>query len=277
VEHGLICAWNGMNIFTIDCLSGFFIRAIEWVERVVGMEFDELNNFVIVATDHGLQLFALDLRIVARLERVKVVITSVSSGDGRKWQSEPIYATGHVDGSIRLWQLENWGFREAAAIKPSPNPISSLLIIAFNKAILAVDSKGSAFSASVEDIQMKFLRSAVFEKCAVCGASLRYRTLELCSNCGLAICKQCSGRKPIRCTTCSAAPVEPEMEAGQPPETACEAEEDEPERDVPVPIIPTRSEPVFELEHLDEWAVDLQYRDDDDLVVVAKKGYRHTI
>jgi hypothetical protein len=273
IEHGLICAWNGLKMFTIDCLSGFFIREIEWTKRVVGMEFDELNNFVIVATRHGLQLFALDLRIVAQLEPVKIEITSVASGDGHKWQSEPMYATGHVDGTVRLWYLENWCFREAAAVCPSPNPISSLLIIALDKAILAVDSRGCAFSASVEDIRMKFLRSTVFEKCAACGTSLRNGTPELCSNCGLAVCKQCSGKKPIRCTTCSAAPVEPGTEAEQQPET----EEEEPDRDVPIAIIPSRSEPLLEVEHVDEWAVDLRYRDDDDLTTVAKKAYRHTI
>jgi hypothetical protein len=283
-QHGLICGWDGYSIFLIDSASGFFVREISFGQAVVNLEFDEANNFIVVTGKKSLLLLGFDLRVVAQIGRMKNAFTCSCCGDPSLWLRTPIYATGHVDGTCTVWQLSDWTFQEVASMKPSHHPIATVHIFALDRVLLVIDESGDTFSASVEAICMKFLRINLFEKCVVCGASVRNASPMLCSLCGLAVCKACvAARRPVRCTACVQGE---EVQAPESPDFGpAKGEEDENEKEITLTLAPLMSQPLVVLEpkaQLDEGAIDLKYRDSALIdrkqeSNMQKRKFRHTV
>jgi hypothetical protein len=263
-HFGLVLASTGDSLFLLDLCSGFLIRQIPFSHAIIDVAFAEANDFVVAVSDRRLTVFALDLRIVATLElpgarRAPLGdITCFSCQPATVWLASPLFATGHSDGSVRVWELDtaDWTFRECAAFTALRCSVATVHLFARCQALLMIDAdSGTTFVASIEAIGARFIHHALFERCAVCDTPLRNASGALCARCGLAVCRSCvSAKRPPRCSACTQGEGEP------PPSPAAEEEEQE-EGLTLADVTPWASARFLPFGPRENGAVDLRYRE----------------
>jgi WD40 repeat protein len=266
-HFGLVCGATGDSLLIVDLCSGLTARRAPFAHAAVALAFDEANGFVVAAAARAIVVFALDLRTVAEIElRAQcATITALSCQPATVWLTSPLFATGHADGTARVWQLDTggWAFREVAYFGGPRQPLAAVHLFARCQALMMIEARsGAAHVASVDNIGARFLRAGMFAACAVCEAALRPGGAVQCVRCGLALCKGCvAAKRPVRCATCVQAD-------GEVTATALAAEEEEVDERVAVAlgaVTPHRSGGVDlgSEEPRDSGAVDLQYRETD--------------
>jgi hypothetical protein len=210
-HFGLACGSTGAAVLFFDLGSDFLARQAPLAHSLVGLEFDEANGFVIAAGARTIAALAFDGRTVAELD----LGAALSCQPATVWFTSPLLATGHSDGTARLWQIDtaDWTFREVACFGGLRQPLPAVHLFARCQALLMIEA------AQVASADAKFFHVGLFAKCAVCEAAVRQGSAVLCKNCGLAVCKECvAAKRRIRCGPC----VQAEVEA---PSPAAEEEE----------------------------------------------------
>lgn len=204
------------ELLLYDIAGGFLMRKYP-VSGVNFLSFDETNDFIVAATTNQLVVLSLNFQLMATAE-AHTEITSISTGDGILWCPKPMFATGHADGSIFLWEINIYEKIIVAQplCKALHDPVVAIKIFAGNKALICCDDDGNALTISVTHMKRNILKLNYFDKCALCGLPIDKDTV-LCSNCHLPVCKNCiSIENEKMCVACKAI-LEYEDESSIPP------------------------------------------------------------
>ena len=208
-QYGMIVTASfDAGITTFDYSTGLIMKSVftEDTANIIQVIFDEMNNFIIAITPTKILIFGLDLRLILTLaEDFSPKFTCISSADGGLWLKNPLYVTGHDDGSVFAWKANILKRRlnPTLLMQNRKSPITAVAIFANSKAVISTDSNGATFLASIIPLQEMFISSRAFEKCRSCGSSIKGGLGYRCMNCGLYVCKSCiASKRPTTCIIC---------------------------------------------------------------------------
>ena len=201
-HYGIVCAASPNDLCMYDMTTGYLLRHYS-MEGVNNIAFDETHDFVIVTTKTDVIVFGLDFREIANAS-TQTAITSLCSGDDIKWSPQPIFATGHSDGSRTLWGVDVLGkaLKALPLEKTHGTAVTAIHIFQDNKALISCDAQGMMSMVSIRTMKAGFLKNDYFEGCCGCQEPLRRSETFNCTNCGLPYCRKCFSLSAAKCRVC---------------------------------------------------------------------------
>ena len=200
-QHFLICAADDKNLFLFDVSSGYLIRKKTLKENIQLIQFDEVNNFIIVTTRKTLYLLGIDFREIIT-ENTSQEITSIATFSSQIWRNKPFIFVGTNDGKLNLWliNIKELKFEKELILEEEKVPISLIYTFDYDQAAIAIYSNGTSFLLSIPKIKHKILNQNYYDECPNCHSS-ENNTYFVCSICGICYCKNC--REKLISNECS--------------------------------------------------------------------------
>ncbi|OHS97305.1 Beige/BEACH domain containing protein [Tritrichomonas foetus] len=179
-HYGLVFAATDDSLYLFDLTTGYLLRKLETSEPIILAEFDEVQDFIILATKSSIIVLSLEFDEIGYASASEFhEITALATCDDVVWCPTPYFATGHADGSILLWEISEVHKISATLLSfLNGKPITALKIYKSSHACLAIDEEGDAITVSIALLMKRILKPSCFEGCAVCKQTLSKSSLE---------------------------------------------------------------------------------------------------
>ena len=210
---GVVCASTPTELFLYDLSTGLLMKKVETKDRITHIVIDDVHGLIIATGSHVCSVFTVNLELIGE-HGSQTGITALAVGDSLQWVPKPFHITGHVDGSVCLWECDfeamdekTTMFNEKVLMRALSLPIASLSVFADGKAVVATDIEGEAVLCAASKSGV-LLKPALFETCAICMQKLQSNAI-CCMYCGMPVCKNCRKTSKV-CTACAATMEIPE-------------------------------------------------------------------
>lgn len=196
--YGIVYAASVNVIYLFDAFSGLLLQKNDVGEKVTHIAIDEIHGLIIVATDKKIAIYSINIDFYTSTD-VPSTITCISVTDSLIWNEVPIFVTGHSDGSILVWSIEDYVCKYKTLMKVFTTQVSCLKLFSDDQALIAVDSEGDTYLLSIQKNNQKLISRKHFDKCYIC---LDNKATIRCKNCSFPICKNCVGNSKT-CILCN--------------------------------------------------------------------------
>ena len=189
------------SIYGIDITSGY-VYAKASIKGIKSVAIDDANFVVYVGCESEVFVLNANLKEICRAECKQ--LTALCSSDCAVWAENPVFASGHEDGSVLLWTFGSveGSLSSKRLMKVVASPVSAMSFFNEGAALLCIDETGAAAIAAAPIQLFKVLHPSYFAACPYCLQPLPAQP-QTCSVCGLPVCDECHGVNGI-CSICGA-------------------------------------------------------------------------